>query len=248
MPEDISFDTDLDRRLRVALEAAAVPGDGAGVTASVARRVARHRRRVHAATTVVVVIVALGGIAAVVRGTARRTPPSDRASAVPSTGAPTPSTNVRLAPGPSSAYSLPPTNGPTYPLYRIPPCPAGIAVPSDLSGQYCGPVPPAGNGLGPGGQCTGREADPPCGPGVVAGRYYAYTLPGNYSGLVIFDGRQWVSELTLPTEVPPLDVWMRLTAAGTLGWIGPRGAVDFVPYTGQPLQVCSKPTSAPAGP
>lgn len=171
MPEDISFDTDLDRRLRVALEAAAVPGDGAGVTASVARRVARHRRRVHAATTVVVVIVALGGIAAVVRGTARRTPPSDRASAVPSTGAPTPSTNVRLAPGPSSAYSLPPTNGPTYPLYRIPPCPAGIAVPSDLSGQYCGPVPPAGNGLGPGGQCTGRRpvrrADRAWSPGVT---------------------------------------------------------------------------------
>jgi hypothetical protein len=108
------------------------------------------------------------------------------------------------------------------------------------TGTYCGPPPPNGNGAGPNGTCNGTETVPPCGPGVVPGRYYAYTMPGTCSGLVIFDGKQWVAELTPPRPVADFDVWMRLEPDGSLGWIGPDGAVGFQPSTGQPLPQCSQ--------
>ena len=116
------------------------------------------------------------------------------------------------------------------------------------TGRYCGPQPLAGTGLGLNGECTGREAAPPCGPGVIPDHYYAYTMLGSCSGLIIFDGRRWVSELPPPTPVPAFDVWMRLTGSGTLGWISPRGAVGFQPYTGQPLHACSGLTTSTPDP
>ncbi len=239
MPDDDALDPNLDRRLRSALEAVAAPADGAGVPASVARRVARHRRRVRSATATVVVVVVVGGIAGASLSSVGRPRRPDRVSAAaPAATAPS---NPRDAAG---------SNGPSvrsYPAPVPPPCPTGASVPSMATGSYCGPRPPAGNGLGPDGECTGRESAPPCGPGAVPGHYYAYTMPGSCSGLVVFDGRRWVSELPPPTPVPAFDVWMRLTSGGALGWISPRGAVGFRPYTGRPLLACSGSTVRPAG-
>jgi hypothetical protein len=79
---------------------------------------------------------------------------------------------------------------------------------------------------------------PPCDSGVVPGRYYDYMLPGTCEGLVDFDGRQWVSELPPPNAEPPMNVWMRLSSNGEVGFIAPTGAVGFMPYSGQPLAQC----------
>ena len=107
------------------------------------------------------------------------------------------------------------------------------------TGGYCGPVPVPGNGLGPNGECTGRETNAPCGPGVVVGRYYAFTLPGACDGVIHFDGRVWISELPPPTKVADFDVWMRLDPNGELRFIGPKGSVGFMPDHGQPRGTCS---------
>ncbi|MGO9027071.1 MAG: hypothetical protein ACLQOZ_00355 [Acidimicrobiales bacterium] len=119
------------------------------------------------------------------------------------------------------------------------PCPADATIPSEQAGRYCGPTPTAGNGLGPNGECTGHETDPPCGPGVVAGTYYAYTLPVRCDGVVLVDGRRWYSELTPPATEQDIDVWMLLSAAGQLRWIGPEGSGGLVPDTGQAAPTCS---------
>ena len=81
MPDDDALDPNLDRRLRSALEAVAAPADGAGVPASVARRVARHRRRVRSATATVVVVVVVGGIAGASLSSVGRPRRPDRVSA-----------------------------------------------------------------------------------------------------------------------------------------------------------------------
>ena len=149
MPDDDALDPNLDRRLRSALEAVAAPADGAGVPASVARRVARHRRRVRSATATVVVVVVVGGIAGASLSSVGRPRRPDRVSAAaPAATAPS---NPRDAAG---------SNGPSvrsYPAPVPPPCPTGASVPSMATGSYCGPRPPAGNGLGPDGECTGRR-------------------------------------------------------------------------------------------
>ena len=106
------------------------------------------------------------------------------------------------------------------------------------TGSFCGPPPTAGNGLGPDGECTGQETFTPCGSDAVPGRYYDYTLPGTCNGLIDFDGRQWVSELPPPNPEPPMNVWMRLSQGGEVGYIAPTGAVGFMPYSGQSLAQC----------
>ena len=142
--------------------------------------------------------------------------------------------------------SDPPVRAPSpTPPPTLRPCPAGVTAPTNMNGQYCGPVPPAGNGLGADGVCTGQETTAPCGAGVTIGLYYAYTVPGQCDGLVIFDGRAWVSKLPPPAPVPDMHVWMRLSADGTLGFIGPTGMVGFTPYTGQALNECSASTTSP---
>ena len=107
------------------------------------------------------------------------------------------------------------------------------------TGSYCGPKPVAGNGLGPSGECTGRETAPPCGPGMVPGRYYAYTLPGRCDGKLVLDGRPWRSTLPPSTDGPDIDVWAYVNLDGkTAGFIAPAGAVQFDPDIGQRAPAC----------
>ena len=117
-------------------------------------------------------------------------------------------------------------------------CPAHQTEPS-FNETYCGPTPGPGNGLGPSGECTGRETVPPCGPGMVANRYYAYTLPGRCDGRIVLNGSRWRSGLPPPTPVPDSYVWVSLDARDEgPGFISPKGAVDFKPDIGQPVAVC----------
>ena len=106
------------------------------------------------------------------------------------------------------------------------PCPTNLAEPSMTTGTFCGPDPARGSGHGPDGVCDGTESAPPCGPGVVLGKYYAFTLPGNCS-IVRFDGSYWVSELVPPHAIQNMYVWMAVTSGGSAGFISPAGAVGF---------------------
>ena len=124
-----------------------------------------------------------------------------------------------------------------------PPCPTNLTTPT-WNDTFCGPKPPPGNGFGPSGECTGRENAPPCGPGMIPGRYYAYTLPGRCDGRLIFGGKRWRSELPPPMPVPDMYVWMRIDANGrTAGFISPNGSVTIEPDTGQPASVCTTNTT-----
>jgi hypothetical protein len=127
------------------------------------------------------------------------------------------------------------------------PCPAHSPDPSWQNGRYCGPAPHAGNGSGPNGLCSGRETTPPCGRGVVVGKYYAYTLPERCDGRITFDGRLWDSEMPPPANGPDLWVWMRLDPSGELRFISPEGTVGFTPDNGQPPPSCAgTPMSTPS--
>lgn len=126
-------------------------------------------------------------------------------------------------------------------------CPAvGVVEPVVLEGMLCSGEPPAGNGLGVDGRCTGREPGPPCGAGAEPGRYYPYTLPLRCDGLAYFDGRPWYSQLPPPTDGGTTHVWMRLDPSGDLGFVSPRGAVGFTPDPG-PAR-CSGPPARSGGP
>ncbi len=127
------------------------------------------------------------------------------------------------------------------------PCPVPTPTVPIWNSTYCGPPPPAGNGYGPEGQCTGQELTPPCGPGAVPGQYYPYSLPIRCGGQIIFDGKLWDSELPPPMNGPPMDVWMTINASATeVSFIAPTGAVAFDPDHGQPLPPCrTPPTPAP---
>jgi hypothetical protein len=127
------------------------------------------------------------------------------------------------------------------------PCPAHSPDPSWQNGRYCGPAPHAGNGSGPNGLCSGRETTPPCGRGVVVGKYYAYTLPEGCDGRISFNGRLWDSEMPPPANGPDLWVWMRLDPSGELRFISPEGTVGFTPDKGQPPPSCAgTPMSTPS--
>jgi len=115
------------------------------------------------------------------------------------------------------------TTGPSV-ASTAPTCPP-ITFPEWVGGTFCGPPPGPGNGSGPDGSCLGTETAPPCGSGMVAGRYYAYTLIGNCTN-DYFDGRWWTNEL--PGGTGPREVWMSVNTTGTSGgWIGPDGAVGY---------------------
>jgi len=102
------------------------------------------------------------------------------------------------------------------------------------TGRYCGPSPSAGNGLGPRGECDGKETFPPCGTGVVVGTYYAYTQPQDCAGNAIhFDGRLWFSTLQPPSDIPATLVWMALEPDDTLEAISPTEAIGYKPDIGQ---------------
>lgn len=231
---------DIEQRLRDGLRARASTFVLTHPHEPPARLIARPRDR-HpyrwVAVGVAAVLIALGGfLLSDVGGHASSHHPL-------AAGAPavrTPSSSALGAPGASGV-------GSAYGIGPIPPCPADVVVPTVTGGRYCGPVPPAGNGLGPNGVCTGQETTVPCGPGVTIGEYYAYTVPGTCDGLIVFDGRRWVSELPPTTPVPDFYVWMRLSANGTLRFTGPAGSISFTPYTGQPLNQCSTSTTTPPG-
>lgn len=119
------------------------------------------------------------------------------------------------------------TTGPST-VSTLPSCPP-ITFPDLVDGTFCGPPPGPGIGNGLDGSCLGTETAPPCGPGMVAGRYYAYTLISSCANDYI-DGRWWRNEL--PGGSGPLDVWVSVNATGSgAGWIGPNGAVGFEPST-----------------
>ena len=110
----------------------------------------------------------------------------------------------------------------------VPVCPP-IKFPEWVGGTFCGPPPGPGNGNGLDGSCLGSETAPPCGPGMVAGRYYAYTLINSCTNDYI-DGRWWSSGLQGGSG--SLNVWISVDSAGNgAGWIGPNGAVGFKPST-----------------
>jgi len=133
--------------------------------------------------------------------------------------------------------SLVPCDGPPP---TAPPCPSAPTEPS-FTGRYCGPPPGPGNGDGPSGVCTGGETAPPCGPGMIPGRLYAYSLPGSCDGRVIIDGKVWRSELPPDHTVPALYGWVRVSADDDhAGWFGPQGALGIDPDPGQPIPVCSQ--------
>jgi hypothetical protein len=208
-------------------------------------RALRHRRRALArgATALVVVLVVSGITAAVVS-----TQPAQRARTATGPSS-TSRTQDRSAASQRNATDNPyaqtqaglgvPGFGSSSAPRTPPPCPTHAVKPSDKTGTYCGPTPYAGNGLGPGGECTGQESKPPCGPGVVIGRYYAYTLPVRCDGLIVFGGRRWYATLTPPTDEPDIDVWMRLESAHSARWISPLGSVGYLPDTGQSPPGCS---------
>lgn len=130
--------------------------------------------------------------------------------------------DLMLVPG-----SHPSTGGPA-PVGTLQSCPP-IPFPAWVDSHFCGPAPGPGNGSGPEGSCVGTETVPPCGPGMVAGKYYAYTLLSSCTNDYI-DGRWWRNEL--PGGSGQLNVWISVNTTGSAaGWIGPNGAVGFEPST-----------------
>ncbi len=239
MPDDL-FPTDepFDSQVHSAMQAFAPDASGSGVLRDVERRARRRQRRVRESIAAGIAVL-LGGLGVV----------GYALTAEPHLAANGPASASRPAPGPTSTVPAgsPHAQSPglsarradaSMPPPNPPPCPAHQATPTRATGSYCGPEPGAGNGSGPDGTCTGTEAAPPCGSGVVPGKYYAYTMPGTCSGLVTFDGKQWVSELPPPSPTADFFVWMRLDTSGSAGWISPSGAVGLAPYVGQALSGC----------
>lgn len=237
MPEvDLDFSDDLDRRLRDLLQATGLPVATTGVVESVRCRAARRRRRARVGGVLAAAMVAIGVV-----GGITWTVGDGWASGRLATGAPTSIASQGHVNASSPAQSARSSAARAHPAPRPAPCPSGLTIPSVSTGSYCGPPPPEGNGLGPGGECTGKETIAPCGPGVVPGRYYAYTLPASCDGLIIFDGRKWLSEL--PHSSPSTSyqrVWMAMRGGpvASTGFISPYGVVGFIPYVGQPIPSC----------
>jgi hypothetical protein len=224
-------DPEFEGRLRTSLALMAPPATSDGVLEGVQRRAVRRRRRVREAMGAALVVLVGGGTVA---GLTLTSSPQLATS---------PPVHVTTVPSSTTPTGSPPAPEP-------PPCPAVQSVPSMDTGRFCGPAPGSGSGLGPSGECTGNETAPPCGPGVVPGRFYAYTVPGTCNGLMTFDGKQWVSELPPPNPVPDFDVWLQLGTDGSVRWIAPIGSVGLQPYVGQTMAPCrgSGPVGAPMPP
>jgi hypothetical protein len=244
-------ETEFEGRLRTSLALMAPPATSDGVLESVQRRAVRRRRRVRESMGAALVVLVGGGTVAGLTLTSSpqlATSPPVHVTTVPSSTTPTRSPPSGAAGNPSSIGAA--SQGHGQPAPEPPPCPAVQNVPSMDTGRFCGPAPGPGSGLGPSGECTGNETAPPCGPGVVPGRFYAYTVPGTCNGLMTFDGKQWVSELPPPNPVPGFDVWLQLGTNGSVRWIAPTGSVGLQPYVGQTLVPCrgSGPEGVPVQP
>jgi hypothetical protein len=128
--------------------------------------------------------------------------------------------NLALVPEAGRAHGFAATTLTTASLSACPPIPF-----PDSIGTFCGPAPGPGDGHGPSGSCLGNETAPPCGPGMVADKYYSYTLTSTCANAYI-DGRWWRNEL--PGGSGPIDVWMAvMPGKAGAGWISPAGAVGF---------------------
>lgn len=239
MPDEL-FPTDepFDSHLRAAMHTVAPDAFSTDVILDVERRARRRKRRAREFIGAAVVML-LSGIG--VAGYALNQAPHLAANGPANASRPAPVSTSTVPVGSPYAQSSGLSAGRAdeiAPSLSLPPCPAHQANPTRATGSYCGPDPGAGDGAGPDGTCNGTEQAPPCGPGVIPGRYYAYTMPGTCSGLVTFDGRQWVSELPPPSPTADYFVWIRLDPRGSVGWISPSGAVGLTPYVGQVLGGC----------
>jgi hypothetical protein len=238
MADDLlPHDDELDARLRSAVLAATPDAPAVGVLQAVEHRARRRKRRVRESIGAGVMVVLGGlGVAAYALSSGHQMAANNSpATTRPSTGiASTTSSTSAQATAASDGLGATADAPPPTPL----PCPAHQLTPTTARGRYCGPDPGPGSGAGPNGTCTGSETAPPCGPGVVPGRYYAYTMPGTCSGLMTFDGQQWVAELTPPSAGADFYVWMRIDPNGSARWISTTGSVGLRPYTGQPLSGC----------
>jgi len=120
-------------------------------------------------------------------------------------------------------------------------CPYGAVPPSFAHGTFRGEIPPAGTGAGPDGACTGAETAPPCAAGVMAGRFYAATIPTGCGHPTVFDGRMWWSDRT---SVPgargaTVHAWLRLAGERTVDVVAPFGALTLTPVTTRSPKRCS---------
>jgi hypothetical protein len=97
---------------------------------------------------------------------------------------------------------------------------------------------PPGNGNGPAGTCDGTEATPPCGPGVVPGRYYPYTLAEGCDGRAFFDGSTWQLSLRPTQKQPPVRGWIIETQPKSARWTGTTGTDGLVPVPAGPPISC----------
>jgi hypothetical protein len=93
---------------------------------------------------------------------------------------------------------------------------------------------PSGNGPGPAGTCNGTETAPPCGPGVVPGKYYPYTWAAGCSQRAFFDGRTWQGTLRPTQQQPPIKGWIILTEPNEARWTAPNGTDSLTPVAGPP--------------
>jgi hypothetical protein len=120
-------------------------------------------------------------------------------------------------------------------------CRYGVIPPSFVDGTLRGEIPPAGTGAGTDGACTGAETAPPCASGVVAGRFYAATIPTGCGHPTVFDGRTWWSNRT---SVPgargeTVHAWLRLASDRTVDVVAPFGALTLTPVTKRSPKRCS---------
>ena len=144
----------------------------------------------------------------------------------PSTGAPNDQANATTGTGsglgtgsPNSASSLPGSHR-RRPWRRAP-------IPPGRVGSTAVRPPSPGTESGRGGQCSGQETTPPCGPGP----WSAPTTPipsqlsamAGSSSMVAGGTRTSAS----PTNGPDLWGWMRLGPGGRLRFTGPDGTIGF---------------------
>jgi hypothetical protein len=101
---------------------------------------------------------------------------------------------------------------------------------------------PPGSGKGPAGTCDGSETTPPCGPGVMIGKYYPYTWAPDCSERAYFEGRTWQGTLRPTQQQPPRRGWMVLTAPNAARWSGSNGTDGLIPTTA-PVPACPAPSA-----
>jgi len=141
----------------------------------------------------------------------------------------------------STARSDPPSS----PASTVAACSPDATEPS-MGNGYCGPEPQAGNGDGPDGLCTGREARPPCGPGAEQGHWYPYTLAISCDAHTIFNGQRWASTLGPPPAAEaPRHVWIQLYASDQAGVLSPTMAVGYKIDPGGPPTTCPPQPATP---